>query len=265
MNRWMTRLVHAVTFLTIACGAASLHARPTRTTFPSPSPSPAAPRLRESETRTVEESLRDRACSCPCGLTLQECFGCSVAKDDVSLASKGARSGETAEDIRRRLDAPIQLVVWMDFTDPDSLDLDRICHQVEKSRRGVVRVLHRHAPTGDEDLWRDAATAVELARELELFDAMHDALQSGDPASSRKQLLEICRKVGIPAKRVEDALATDRYASQLDKDLRSPLDDYDIPDGSLPALLINEEYYSGVYSRKSVDEAIDRCLMRLSR
>lgn len=229
-----------------------------------PSPAP-EPRLKDTESRTVEESLQGRSCSCPCGMTLQECFGCTVAKDDVTVAARGARSGQTAEDIQRRLDAPIQLVAWIDFTDPDSIELDRICHQVEKARGGAVRVLHRHAPTSDEGLWRDTATAVELAREVELFDAMHDALVRGEPVRNRKQLLEVSRKAGLPMSRLEEALRSDRYAAQLDKDLRSPGDDYEIPEGTLPALLINEEYYSGVYTRESVDEAIDRCLMRLSR
>lgn len=252
--------------LALVLGPAAVHSSPVKLpkkpAAARTSPSPATP-LTSEESRTVDQALHDRKCPCPCGLTLQECFGCTVAKDDLSWAVKGARSGLDPESIRRGLEAPVQLVVWIDVTHAASLELDAICHRIAEARPGVVRVLHRYLPANDKSLWRDASTVLELAREIGRFDEIHAAFHA-HPVKNLDQLSKFCEEQKLPIDRVQEAFDTDRYSAQLEKDVSSAKDDYEVPEGTVPVIVINEELYHGDHTQAAIEAAIDRQLRRLS-
>ena len=65
-----------------------------------------------SQRRRLREALIDRDCPCPCGRALYDCFGCSAAKSEFSEGEYLIRLGLSADQISRRLDPPVLVLVW---------------------------------------------------------------------------------------------------------------------------------------------------------
>jgi len=216
--------------------------------------------LKPEQTQVIEKLLADRSCGCPCGQTLEECFGCSVAKSDLTLAVEGVRAGLDFESIRRRLDSPVTLTLWLDYVQPESRAACRIVAEFKERNQSHVKVVYRYLLLADSPLSRVAATAAECAREIDKFHIMHKMLYDCERITERAHVEGAARRGGIDPLLFGASIESDRYATQLDKDADAAVTQYEIPRGQSPAVFINDGLYDGPITVQDLEDTLIQVL-----
>ena len=225
---------------------------------------PTNAKLSHRQTELLEQALRGRDCPCPCGRTLANCFGCSAAKSDFTEAEKLILDGLSPAEVKQRLDPPVMLLVWVDYTDPAGRNLLRDLDLINSEFGSMVRVRRRYFPVDPQDLgeWRRAICALEMSRPLGKYEIAHQFLVRDDGLSWEKKMNRFSQETGVTVEAVEQALSEQRYEAQIRKDLTAGPTQYGVT-GS-PYLMINGSVLPAGHSFPAIRAGVVEVLLLAS-
>jgi len=226
---------------------------------PDPGPLTAAQRT------TLKAALTGRACPCPCGRTLQNCFGCSAAKADFTAGAALVRAGLAPDVARRRLDAPVPAWAWTDYTDPAGRALLRRLDRLERRYGGAFRARRRYFPADPPalDAWRESINAVEVARAAGRWRGAHAFLIAKDGPATAERIARLPDLLGLRPAEFEAAIAQSRFERQIRTDLTAAPQQYGV--SASPSLQFAGDSPLQRIDIESLAHAIERRILEQSQ
>lgn len=164
--------------------------------------------------------LSNHTCPCGCGSTLPggdalACFGCSVAKAEVSFIRENLANGLSMFDIVIALGEPALIEIFADYTDPQLgatwKRAQRIASEFDQ-HRVVLR-----APAETVQALR-ALELAECARQFHHFSRVRDALVEYTGPWGREALLSLAEEQGLAREATRQCLGSVDVADQIAKD-----------------------------------------------
>jgi protein-disulfide isomerase len=156
------------------------------------------------------------------------------------------------EHVRGQADAPITLVEYGDYEDPECAFAHLILQQVLEDVGDHVRFVFRHFPTAQQH--PHALAAAEAAESVaqrggeDAFWAMHALLYQNQDALQHDDLIEYAAAVGVDPIAVADDLASgamrDRVRRDIDSGRRSRV-------SATPTFFVNGRRFDGDWSDPS--------------
>ncbi len=217
--------------------------------------------LTEIQRRQLRTALINRDCPCPCGRALYDCFGCSAAKSEFSEGEYLVRLGLTADEMSRRLDPPVLLLVWADYTDPAGRNLLRTLDRLKKSYDPLIRVRRRYFPADRNRLdgWRQTINAIEIARAAGHYEAAHRLLVETDSNRWQQAIERMPENLGLDPENFGKGIAESRYEQQIRKDLTAAPTQYGVTRS--PSLRINEVVIEEGFCLETIADRIERAIL----
>ncbi len=211
--------------------------------------------------RRLREALIDRDCPCPCGRALYDCFGCSAAKSEFSEGEYLIRLGLSAKEISRRLDPPVLVLVWADYTDRAGRELLQTLDQLKRRYEPLIRVRRRYFPADGNSLdgWRQTINAIEIARAAGHYEAAHRLLVETKGDRWQKVVSQMPEVLGLDRDDFRRGIAQSRYEQQIRKDLTAGPTQYGVTRS--PSLRINEVLIEEGLSLETIAEQIERAIL----
>ena len=187
----------------------------------------APPPLRADE---LSEALQGRGCPCPCGRTLQNCFGCSAAKSDLTDARGFLARGLDAAGIHRLLTPPVTIHAWVDYSAPESRRALRALDTLAVHYGDLIRIRRRYFPTSPNDLegWSRTIRALEVARAQGQWKAAHDCLVRAGSGDWRARLEALPDAAGLDPQDLHRADSEQEFSAQIRKDLTAGPSQYGV-------------------------------------
>lgn len=209
----------------------------------------------------LSDILNPRYCGCPCGRKLMDCFGCSVAKADLSLARTALREGRTPLEIQRHLNAPLVLVEWGDFGSKATRERAQDVIRLRKEYGTLLKVFYRHIPSDEKWIAKKVAIASECAREQGRFWEMYGYLMDNQDIPSDQTMIATAKKAGCDADTFQSCLETKEFLAQLSKDVEAG-SRFGIVE--VPAFFLNGTKLDRVESYQDLKSAMEAKLNKLA-
>ncbi len=169
----------------------------------------------------LHEIISNHTCPCGCGSALPggdrapACFGCSVAKAEVSFIRESIAKGRSTIDIVMALGEPALIEIFADYTDPQLgatwKRAERIASEFDQHRV----VLRTHGETVEA---RRALELAECARQFHRFSPVHNALVEHTGPWDREALLSLAEEQGLARDATQQCLGSVDVADQIAKD-----------------------------------------------
>lgn len=169
----------------------------------------------------LQRILSNHQCPCGCGTALpgggraHACFGCSVAKAEVSFIRESLAEGRSTLDIVMSLNESVLIEVFADYTDP------KLAATWKRARRVAIELdQHRvvlRAPAATTEA-RFALELVECARRVQRFSLVRDALIEHAGPWKPEALLALAESLGLERVATRQCLESIDLTSQIAKD-----------------------------------------------
>ena len=213
--------------------------------------------LTPEEEQLLMSAIEGLQCTCSRQLALSECANCSEAKSMFTLARSRVLAGDDKAGIRRYLNAPCHITVWLDYTQNDSRALARCVDGIQRAMGSLVLVQYRHFPASADtvDGWRQCVKAVEVARQYGQATAAHHALVIDKGGDWRVRLARLPEQLLIPKDVFRAALQESRFEKQIWNDLTEGPSLYHVK--SSPQLFVDGIHYTGAIDCEPLLHAIE--------
>jgi protein-disulfide isomerase len=198
----------------------------------------AGPQATSSEER-LHKIISNHSCPCGCGNALPggdrplACFGCSVAKAEISFIRESLAGGLSTIEIVMALSDPALIEVFSDYTNPQLgatwKRAKRIASEFDQ-HRVVLRTPARTAAA------RRALELVECARKFHRFSSVRDALIEHSGPWDTDTLLSFAEQQGLARDPTRQCLGDIEVSDQIAKD-RQHIDERKIR--RFPAVSVN--------------------------
>jgi protein-disulfide isomerase len=233
--------------------------------------------LTPAQKETVLKLLRDRGCSCGCGMKVAECRvkdpSCFYSRGLALVMVDAVRAGKSDKEVLAAADAskfahppeqklledaihiptagspvtgpqnaPITLVEFSDFQCPYCALATPQLKAVLKAYPTQVKLIFKQFPLEMHSQAAMAAAAAIAAQKQGKFWPMHDALFASRSDLSRPTIITLASTIGLDVKRFEADMDSADIKQVIDRDLE---------DGtragvmSTPTLFIDGQHYNG--------------------
>lgn len=184
---------------------------------------PAAEPEAISQKSRLHDILSNHTCPCGCGNALPggdrepACFGCSVAKAEVSFIRESLANGHSTIEIVMALAEPALIEIFADYTDPRLAATwkraQRIASEFDQ-HRVVLRTPVRTVEA------RRALELAECARRFHRFSTVRDALVEYSGPWDSEALLAFAEEHGLGRDATRQCVGSVDVANQITKDRR---------------------------------------------
>lgn len=247
--------------------------------------------LNATQTATVLKLLRQRGCSCGCGMKLAECRtkdpACAYSKGMAKVIVDSIRQGKTADQawaaaaasdfgkgpaehtklledpvqipvagapVRGPGDARITLVEFSDFQCPFCIAATPQLEAVLKAYPSQVKLVFKQFPLDSHAQAPLAAAASLAAQKQGKFWPMYDGLFAQKGNLSRRAILALATADGLDVKRFQ----TDLDSSEIKRAVEHDMDDGEhIGVDSTPTLFMNGQRYNGPITLAALKPVLD--------
>ncbi len=177
--------------------------------------------LTAAEEAFITGCLQGRVCECGRAVSLLSCADCSGASADRSFVRQWMLSGDSADRVKQRLNAPVRLVAWVDYAGAQSRAVLRDLQRVERQLGSLVYIRLRHFPSnpGSVESWRLMVNLVETARELGKYHEAHQYLIRVDAGRRLQTAATFAEAMNIPPDTLTENIRESRFEKQIWKDL----------------------------------------------
>jgi protein-disulfide isomerase len=243
--------------------------------------------LKPVQKQTVLKLLREKDCSCQCGMKIAECRfkdpGCFYSTSLAKIAIENMRRGKTVAEIRTALtagpkykrpklledpvkipvegspltgpkEAKIVLIEFSDFECPYCSQAAAAVKNIMTSYPGNVRLIYKQFPLSMHPHAKLAAIASLAAADQDKFWQMHDALFANFRKLTRENILSLAQGIGLDMNRFTADLGNPKYDAIIAKDMQ---DGEAAGVAGTPAFFINGKLYNGPMDLNSVKPIFD--------
>ena len=234
--------------------------------------------LSPGQKATALKLIRERGCSCGCGMKVAECRvkdpNCYFSKGLASIIVASIKAGKSEQDALADVeasrfahppehklledpiaiptagapmtgpaDAPITLVEFSDFQCPYCTLATPQLQAVLKAYPTQVRLIFKEFPLDIHSQAAFAAAAAVAAQKQGKFWPMHDALFASHADLRRATVLAIASAIGLDVKRFEADVDSIEVRKAVARDME---DGSNVGVMSTPTLFIDGQHYNGM-------------------
>lgn len=227
-----------------------------------PSPLPRDSSSHDAAAGVAGKLLSDKHCPCQCGNFLPgtdrepSCFGCSVARAEISYTFEGLDSGLTPGQVSLHLSSPVLIDVFGDYTDSLLAGIWKAARQAAGDLQ-QTRVVLRVQGSSHQALM--AARLAECAREQGKFFKIQESLLAHQGSWDEQELMRLAAEEGLDTTQVVHCLRKLDMSAQIAKD-RQHAQERAIR--RFPAVTVNREPVAPTY--EAIRGKIEEVLLRNS-
>lgn len=241
---------------------------------------------------SVLKVLRERGCSCQCGMKLAECRiadpGCAYSTNLAAVAVAAAKEGKSETQIVAALDASkwahvqeqaapqlldpaikipvsgapvlgpttakITIVEFSDFQCPYCAGAVAQVNQILKAYPTQVKLIFKQFPLEMHPQADLAAAAAIAANKQGKFWQLHDLMFANQRDLSRKSILGMAQQVGLDLKRFEEDIDSTETRETVVRDVQ---DGNQASVEGTPTFFINGQKYNGALALSEVKPVLD--------
>lgn len=163
----------------------------------------------------------------------------------------------------RKLSAPVKLVLYGDYTCPETARIRDIIASVRKRLDSEVAYSYRQYPSPRRAPESENAARAALAAENQgKFWEMQEALFEAAPSFDENSLEENASGIGLDVDQFRQDMQSDEVSKHIDEDQQAGQDDGVF---ITPSLFINGQLYEDVWAERAILDAIEEPLARRIR
>jgi len=245
--------------------------------------------LTPAKKATALKLLRNRDCSCGCGMKVAQCRiedpGCTYSRGLSSVMIAALKEGKSdaavlaaAESSKfahppehKLLDDPVNIptagapvlgpanarITLVEFSDFQCPYCGKAIHQLEavmKAYPTQVKLIFKQYPLDSHPQAPISAAAALAANRQGKFWQMHDALFANRPRLSRKTIMELAAGLGLDMKRFTADLDSPEIKKAVDRDTA---DGDNVGVDGTPTIFINGQRYNGSLELGAIKPVLD--------